>query len=75
MDSIEPMYIRLTTSSEIVLDSMLMFLIVICDIVGHASTQHVPCWIVNNLQQNIILGMDWKNLPIPSLIGWLALWN
>ena len=49
LDSIEPMSIRLATSSEVVLDLMCTVLIVFCDISGHAITQHMPCWIVKSL--------------------------
>ena len=48
MDSIELMFVRLATGSEVVLDSM-FFPIVFCNIGGHAITQYVSCQIINKM--------------------------
>ena len=52
------MSICLATSNEAVLDLMFTVPIVFCDISGHAITQHMPCCIVNNLQYDIVLGIN-----------------
>ena len=65
------MPIRLATSSKIVLDSMCTILIVFCDIRRHSITQHVLYQIIENLQYDIVLGIDWLKSTNP-IIDWVA---
>ena len=46
MDNIELMFISLATGSEVVPDSMHTVPIMLCDVGGHAITQHMPCQII-----------------------------
>ena len=43
------MSIHLATGSEAVSDLLCTVLIVFCDIGGHSTIQHVPCWILKKL--------------------------
>ena len=45
--------------------------IVSCYVGGNAITQYVPCQIINNLQYNIVFGMDWLKSPNP-VIYWVV---
>ena len=47
--SIEQMFIHLSTGSEIVLDSIYIVPIVLCNIGGHAIPQYANCQIIKNL--------------------------
>ena len=70
MESIELMSIYLETGNEVVLDLLYTVPIVLCDVGGHAITQHITRWIIKNLSYNIILGMDWlesTNIVIDSV--------
>ena len=71
MNSIEPMSISLATGSKVVRVLMCTIPIVSCYVGGNAITQYVPCQIINNLQYNIVFGMDWLKSPNP-VIYWVV---
>ena len=59
------MSIHLATSSEVVLDFICTINIVFCYVSGHDLTKHFACWIMNNLQYNILLGVGWLKFTNP----------
>ena len=54
------MSIHLTTSSEVVLDSMCTVPILFCDVSGNVTTEYITCQIMKSLSYvYLVLGMNW----------------
>ena len=71
MESIELISIRLATGSEVISDSMYNIPTIFCDVGGHAIKQQVPCQIIENLQYDVVLDIDWLKSTNP-VIDWVA---
>ena len=71
MENAEPISIRLATGSKVVLDSMCTVPIIFCKVNGYAITQHLTCWIMENLSYVIFLFMDWLK-STNLIIDWVA---
>ena len=59
MGSIEPMFIRLATGSDVISDSIYSVPLLFSDVSVHATNQHVTCRAMSSFQYDIVLGMDW----------------
>ena len=59
VDRIDPMLIHLATGSEDLLDLLFSIPIVFGNDYRDAIIQHVKCWLMKDLLNNVILSMAW----------------